>query len=200
MLPESTRDALPVFPLPDVVLMPGEALPLHIFEPRYQRLLEAVMAGDRLMGMGTLVPGSTDIHEEIGVGRVMRHEPLADGRSNIVLMHVATVRAESECEQVEPFRRFRTVEMPNEEPVPVELDAARSLLYQLAAGTKGLDDDALKITQLSGLELVHAVARRLYRDPDDRRVYLASTDAERVRAVCSELAALLAGRPAVADA
>ncbi|HYG78959.1 MAG TPA: LON peptidase substrate-binding domain-containing protein, partial [Pyrinomonadaceae bacterium] len=41
---------LPLFPLP-VVLFPGVPLPLHIFEPRYQRMLSDVRAGDQLFGL-----------------------------------------------------------------------------------------------------------------------------------------------------
>lgn len=200
MLSSSTREALPVFPLPNVVLMPGEALPLHVFEPRYQKLLQTVMEGDRMMGMGTLRPGSLDIHESVGVGRVMRLDPLPDGRANIVLVHVATVRVVEECEQTEPFRRFRTTEIPNTEADSREVEACRALLYQLAAGTEGLDEDAVKIAELGGMELVHAVARRLYRTAEARLDYLGSTDAERVRTIQEELAALLVGRPTVADA
>src|SRR6185295_11838146 len=35
---------LPVFPLP-LVLLPGELLPLHIFEPRYRELVTRCLAG-----------------------------------------------------------------------------------------------------------------------------------------------------------
>jgi Lon protease-like protein len=45
---------LPLFPL-GVVLFPGVLLPLHIFEPRYRRLIEDIVAGDRRFGL--LLPG-----------------------------------------------------------------------------------------------------------------------------------------------
>ena len=32
--------ALPIFPLPKAVLLPGTRLPLHIFEPRYLAMVE----------------------------------------------------------------------------------------------------------------------------------------------------------------
>ncbi|MCA1558515.1 MAG: LON peptidase substrate-binding domain-containing protein, partial [Acidobacteria bacterium] len=41
---------LPLFPLP-VVLFPGVPMPLHIFEPRYRRMLEDIRAGDQLFGL-----------------------------------------------------------------------------------------------------------------------------------------------------
>lgn len=200
MLSETTRDALPVFPLPNVVLMPGEALPLVVFEPRYRDLLETVMEGDRLMGMATLRGDSGAIHDAVGVGRVMRVDTDEDGRSNIVVVHLTTVQVHDECEQVETFRRFRTTEMPTAEPATRDVEACRSLLYQLAATTAGLSPEAVRITELTGMELIHAVARRLYQDPVNRLQYLRWTDADRASAVCAELAALLSIRPAVGEA
>ena len=43
-MPSSDRATIGLFPL-GLVLLPGEALPLHIFEPRYQRLLADVREG-----------------------------------------------------------------------------------------------------------------------------------------------------------
>ena len=40
----------PLFPL-DLVLFPGEAQPLHIFEPRYRQLLADCLEGDELFGI-----------------------------------------------------------------------------------------------------------------------------------------------------
>lgn len=198
MLPDTAREALPVFPLPNVVLMPGQALPLHIFEPRYRDLLAHAMRTDRLIGMGTL-EGDV-LHEVVGVGKVVRCEPEPDGRANIVIVHIATVRLGEECTLDRTFRQFQTEELPNVEPDPTEVAAVRSLLYQLAAATEGLTPEALKITELDGLELVHAIARRLYQDPEPRKIYLELTDAQRTTQVCAALAGLLSNRPAVGEA
>ena len=45
-------DDLPIFPLPDVQLFPHALLPLHVFEPRYRALTQAVLASSsRLMAI-----------------------------------------------------------------------------------------------------------------------------------------------------
>ncbi len=44
-------EVLPVFPLSSALLLPGCRLPLRIFEPRYQQMVEDALAGDRLIGM-----------------------------------------------------------------------------------------------------------------------------------------------------
>src|SRR3954465_15434645 len=49
--------AIPIFPLPNVVLFPNVFLPLHIFEPRYREMVADALATDRLIGMVLLRPG-----------------------------------------------------------------------------------------------------------------------------------------------
>jgi len=74
---------VPLFPL-DVVLFPGELLPLHIFEPRYRRMLADCLEGDQRFGLTTAAPPGPG---SIGcVARIRAAEALADGRSNIVVL------------------------------------------------------------------------------------------------------------------
>jgi Lon protease-like protein len=74
---------LPVFPLP-LVLLPGELLPLHIFEARYRELVGRCLAGPE--------PFCVVLDDDAGVrevGCLARDltvlERLADGRLNIVV-------------------------------------------------------------------------------------------------------------------
>ena len=78
---------LPIFPL-SVVLFPGTPLPLHIFEPRYQRMLSDCLEGDRRFGItpagkdqGMPDPGTVGCVAEIRV-----NQELPDGRANIVVL------------------------------------------------------------------------------------------------------------------
>jgi Lon protease-like protein len=48
---------IPLFPLPDTVLFPRVSLPLHIFEPRYRKMVADAMDGHRTIGMILLRPG-----------------------------------------------------------------------------------------------------------------------------------------------
>jgi len=84
---------IPLFPLPNVVLFPGVALPLHIFEPRYREMVRETLATPhRMIGM-TLLRGDwrqqyygyPQIFAVGCAGRVVSSEPLADGRYNIRL-------------------------------------------------------------------------------------------------------------------
>jgi uncharacterized protein len=75
------------------VLFPGVALPLHIFEPRYREMVREVSdREDKLIGMVMLRGDWRREYYEypevfpIGcAGRMVRVEPLADGRYNILL-------------------------------------------------------------------------------------------------------------------
>ena len=48
--------SLPLFPLPNFVLLPGMALPLYIFEQRYRDLLARVRASGEPFGVTRLLP------------------------------------------------------------------------------------------------------------------------------------------------
>jgi len=48
---ESLPESLPVFPLSGALLLPRCRLPLNIFEPRYLRMIEDALSGDRLLGI-----------------------------------------------------------------------------------------------------------------------------------------------------
>ncbi|MEI6615548.1 MAG: LON peptidase substrate-binding domain-containing protein [Cyanobium sp. ELA507] len=77
---------LPLFPLPDVVLFPQEVLPLHIFEPRYRRMLRTVMAEDRRFGVVRWDPQEQRMAEVGCCAEILHCQTQEDERSNIVTM------------------------------------------------------------------------------------------------------------------
>jgi Lon protease-like protein len=108
---DAALEALPVFPLPQVVLFPQAILPLHVFEPRYRAMLRDCVATHGAMAVALLLGSSREgqlppIATVAGVGIVIEHQPLADGRSNILLHGRARVRLE-ELPFVPPYRRAR---------------------------------------------------------------------------------------------
>lgn len=40
-----------LFPIPNAVAFPGTVLPLHVFEPRYRRLVQECLRDDRMLGV-----------------------------------------------------------------------------------------------------------------------------------------------------
>lgn len=107
-------EALTVFPLPNTVFFPHTALPLHIFEPRYrvmtQELLEqqrplSVVLIDDSRGVDEL--GRPVLHRVAGVGEIIHHQQMPDGRYNILVEGVSRVRILEELDVDTPYRQVR---------------------------------------------------------------------------------------------
>lgn len=198
---------LPLFPLARTVLMPGGLLPLHVFEPRYRSLVQHCLAGDRVMGIATLDarrppdPNTPAIHTEIGLGEVVSHQPFPDGRCNIVLQHVGTGLFRRELVSPHPFRLAECELMAEPD------DAARSglrdlrmLVLQLSTQVPEASSEGRRLVELDGMELSHALARRLLTDPEDQRRYLGARPSERVAMVADRLATFLVSAPPAGSA
>lgn len=100
-----------LFPLPNLVLFPQVLQPLHIFEPRYRRLMEDALAGDHLIAMVLYAPGwerSTDqqpaIHQVACLGRIATYRRLPDGRFNLLLEGARRIRIHQELPLARPYR------------------------------------------------------------------------------------------------
>lgn len=129
----------PLFPLPATVLLPGQLLPLHIFEPRYRAMLAHALEGERLVAMALLRPGyeaeyegCPAIEEHVGLGRILATQPLPDGRSNVLLVGLRRARVLDE-DRSRPFRVAR-LEVLEDPPVDDEaplVAALRDLLVRV---------------------------------------------------------------------
>jgi Lon protease-like protein len=89
---EELPAAVPLFPLPNVVLFPRAVLPLHIFEERYKQMTADVLDGHRQIAMALLARGwekdyygRPAVESVVCVGTILSHEQLADGRYNVLL-------------------------------------------------------------------------------------------------------------------
>ncbi|RKR00394.1 LON peptidase substrate-binding domain-containing protein [Maricaulis maris] len=130
-------DQLPLFPLGGAILLPGEILPLNVFEPRYLNMLDDVRRGGGHIGIIQTRPGSDPGHPELavigGVGRLKQCQETEDGRYLITLVGVSRFRLEREIATKTPYRvaepdytPFRDDLLPRREP-----DADRERLLQL---------------------------------------------------------------------
>jgi len=118
-IPEIIR----IFPLAEVVLFPETLLPLHVFEPRYRKMLADALEGERLIGMTLIREGSAagapPVYPIGCVGSIVQHERLADGRSLIVLRGGVRFRIKREIDTDEPYRLVEAQAM-YEAPIPAE--------------------------------------------------------------------------------
>ena len=76
---------LPLFPL-QIVVFPGEEVPLHIFEPRYRQLVRDMTDSGEAFGIALLRRGgrAEETHEVGCTVRIEQTEAFADGRFNIL--------------------------------------------------------------------------------------------------------------------
>jgi ATP-dependent Lon protease len=93
----SDGDRMPMFPL-SVVLLPGAALPLHIFEDRYRALMSDLLAGDDAMRFGIPpilrgreVGGGDERCETAAVVHAVDPRVAPDGRFTLVAASVGRV-------------------------------------------------------------------------------------------------------------
>lgn len=98
---------LPLFPL-NLVLMPHELLPLHIFEPRYRQMLDDIEHAKNLFGLINFDPSETTgerpAEGAIGcVAEISQKQTLDDGRSNILTIGVIRFRIERYIEDETPY-------------------------------------------------------------------------------------------------
>jgi uncharacterized protein len=117
-------EELPVFPL-DLVVFPGQTVPLYVFEPRYKRLVEAVLALDEPRFVVTRSQPSADGPAMAEIGTVVRVVELAerpDGTYTLTGHGGERVRVDvSHREDIADAEgRDRPLFFTPAEPVPVE--------------------------------------------------------------------------------
>jgi uncharacterized protein len=193
---ESVVTHAPLFPLPHGALLPGELLPLHVFEPRYRTLLEAVRRGDRIIAIATLLPGwEVDYHGRppvapvVGLGRMVKDRGNADGTSDIVLHGL--LRGEIAHEIAgRTYRVARVIVRPEDDLHPAETyRLRRELLTGLA---ERLRTSRLRYDLTAAFDvgsLADRIASALDLQPEQRVAVLQALPAEsRVRLVLELLA------------
>ncbi len=118
---------MPMFPLGSV-LFPGGVLPLHIFEVRYQQLLNRVLETDRRFGVVLISRGSEvgggEIRTDIGtIAHVDDHQRHDDGRAAVVASGISRLEVVEWLDDA-PYPRAMVQELAVESPG----DADRELI------------------------------------------------------------------------
>ena len=207
-LPElEARDLaeLSIFPLPNVALFPGAALPLHVFEPRYRELLRDALAGRKIMAVARLKPGfegdyegRPPVFEVCGVGAIESHNERPDGRFDITLRGLGRARILDELPPLTAYRKVRA-ELLRDVPAASSLIAAwqRKLatlwidlsphLPEPVRDLKALTRDASDASAYTD-----RLAAALVADPEASQQLLTETDpAERLRLLASRVQELV---------
>ena len=185
--PADLPEAIPVFPLSGALLLPRGQMPLNIFEPRYLAMVDAALAGNRIIGMiqpiGEGVVGAPSLQPIGCAGRITSFNETGDGRYAITLTGIARFRTVAELppEAETPYRSFRITAEPfaadfinaGENDVDREtlLDAFRAYL-----DAHNLEADWESVDNASNEALVNAIAMISPYGPAEKQALLEAPD------------------------
>ncbi|HEY6671606.1 MAG TPA: LON peptidase substrate-binding domain-containing protein [Solirubrobacterales bacterium] len=173
---------LPIFELP-LVLLPGEQLPLHIFEDRYKRMVGTALEQDEPFGIVLRDDeGARSIGCTARIDDVL--ERFDDGRLNIVVSGEAPFKVLDRFESSE-FPAGEVELIPEEEVPPIDeasASAAREAFAELAERATGERPDPTELDHASAyaiaarIELPAETKQQLLemRDEDERMTLLAN--------------------------
>ena len=183
-----------LFPLPNFVMFPHVIVPLHIFEPRYRQMTADALAGDKLVTMIQIRQPEKGKQwaepvplEDVGcLGRIIKHDRLADGRYHILLLGLKRVRLRQEVPSGKLYRTARVevfddvAPLQPADPVRVELtELFRQLIESRTQLDPGIADVLRKPVPLGmlcdiithWLALPATIKQNLIAEPSvDRRV------------------------------
>jgi Lon protease-like protein len=137
----SLPERVPVMPLPSAVLFPHALLPLHIFEPRYQEMLELALNEHRMFCVALVKPERVqwkspgDFFHTAGVGLIRACVGRGDGTSDLILQGLRRVHF-STFEQSAPFPIARIEPIESKTKSSVETDALGAKVLELYSRLK----------------------------------------------------------------
>ena len=98
-----TKNMLPIFPIPEVVMFPEMNLPLHVFEEKYKQLISDCLNADKQFGI--VLEKGNNLCAKVGtLVEIIDVENLEDGMMNVF---------------TEGKKRFEIISLLTEEPYSV---------------------------------------------------------------------------------
>lgn len=203
--------ALPMFPLQSVVL-PGEELPLRIFEPRYRQLLADVLAADRRFGTVLIEAGREvgggERRFDVGVAvTVTGHRRLGFGQHAVSARAGSRIRVRAWLPD-DPYPRAEVEDWPDE-PAAVIAEQIRAVqdrlleLYRRAFADRrvvGRPPPEFTIRGEDPTTLLYAIAAKLGIGAADRYALLAAASVPDRLAVLTDAITTIEARMAFGTA
>jgi len=166
--------------LPWVSLFPGAMMPLKIFEERYQEMLRASLAGNRMFAIAHTVQEEWECDSLGAIGMIRACVQNEDGSSNLVLQGVSRVQF---CEMdLAPYPSGRIAVLSDPDETSPELECLRKKIqsvFKSRAKTEfdipqGYVDHLDKITRHGAL--TDMIASTVIENPESRRLLLEELD------------------------
>jgi len=181
---------IPVFPLPDCVLLPHITFPLHVFENRYRTMVKDSLDSDGLIAMALFsrtlstdeyLNGSPNLRPCVCVGHIRQYEMLRDGRYLLLLQGTCRARIVREVTHA-PYRKIVVEPSDLENRDTAALMAYRTRIQSLANDpVMNQLDDINKVRQhlepkRSSAAIIDGVIASLFSDKESRYMMLAETN------------------------
>ncbi|MFK8032595.1 MAG: LON peptidase substrate-binding domain-containing protein [Hyphomicrobiales bacterium] len=188
---EDFPSSVPIFPLSGALLLPKGQMPLNIFEPRYLAMIDAALAGDRIIGMiqpALDVPkmesgeSVTNLCDSGCLGRIISWSESGDGRYLVTLMGIARFRLEQELTTMTAYRQARISVAPFMGDIDgevAELEVNRDELlatFRDYLDANDMEADWDSINEASTESLVNALSMMSPYGPAEKQALLEAPD------------------------
>jgi Lon protease-like protein len=155
-VPDRLVQDFPLFPL-GLVALPGEAIPLHIFEDRYKAMMDECLREESEFGIVWL---SDEGLREVGcackIERVL--ERMDDGRMNLLTRGTRPVRVlERQAHLPYPAGLVEFVEDREEEPDPDLADVAHEAYAELVKRATDAEPEEVELAAMSAYDMAATV-------------------------------------------
>ena len=181
---EPVEEVLPLLPLKATVILPHTLVPLAAAQERSLRLIDAVMAGDRMVAMVMQKDdeqdnaGPDDIYSVGSVATIHQMMRVPDGTMRLAVQGMERMEILEIIEE-EPFLKARVRRTPEIAEESVEIEAlARNAheLFERAVGLVQHLPDELLIASMNALDdpvhLSYLIASNLRMEPEERQQIL----------------------------
>jgi ATP-dependent Lon protease len=184
---------IPILPLRGLVVYPQTAIPLTVGQPRSIKLVDDVIAGDRLIGLVAAkdpdmeTPGPDDVYQIGTLASIHRLFRAPDGTIRLLVQGLARIRVDQYTEN-EPYLRAKVTAIPETLEDTVEVEA---LVRNVADQFTRLADlvpnipselitNAVNVEELDPLQLAYAISTYIRIGLGDAQAILEleSTDAK----------------------
>jgi Lon protease-like protein len=152
---DSELGRLAIFPLPEAVLFPHTAMPLHVFEPRYVQLVRDCVEQGRplavwqLDGSGAEGAHGPALRTVATVGRIGLSQEAAEGRLEILVEGLERVRLAGESASGRPYRVVSAIRHPLEAPAGADVGARVDTLQGVSEALAVNHPRASRLLQLT---------------------------------------------------
>ncbi|MEM6280815.1 MAG: endopeptidase La [Chloroflexota bacterium] len=181
-------DELPILPLRGLVVYPQTAIPLTVGQPRSIKLVDDIMAGDRLVGLVASrdpeleTPEPEDIHQVGTLASIHRLFRAPDGTIRLLVQGIDRIKI-TEYTETEPYLKAKVEEYPeNTVTNEIEEEAAvrnvTDLFEKLADLVPNIPGELISsmLNMEEPLHLVYSIATYMRIDLEDAQELLELTE------------------------